>query len=73
MNAAGDSGIDQLGINGFDLFKLNASNNPKIKDINWMKNLKELHVGGNSGIDQLGIHGLDLIIPIPITNGQKKK
>ena len=62
LNASGYScGIDQLGIKSLDLIKLNAQNNPKIKDVRWMKNLKELDSSYNSGIDQLGIKGLNLI------------
>ena len=40
---------------------LNASNNPKIKDVSWLKNLKKLGASGDCGINQLGINGLDLI------------
>ena len=44
-------GIDQLSIQELDLIKLSAWNNPKIKDVSWMQNLKELDSSGNSGID----------------------
>ena len=57
-----DSAIDQMGIKGLDLIKLNAKYNPKIKNVSWRNNLKELNASCFSGIDKMVINGLDLII-----------
>ena len=40
---------------------LDVSNNPKITNVSFMKNLKILNTGWNCGINQNGIQGLDLI------------
>ena len=42
LDTNGDSGIDQLGINEMNLIKLNVCGNPKITDVSFMTNLKEL-------------------------------
>ena len=51
---------------------LNAENNKKIKDISWMKNLKELYAGVDSEIDQMGIEELNLI-KLKVNNNSKIK
>ena len=61
LDASWNSGIDQMGIQGLDLIKLNTWNNLKIRDVSWMFNLKELNAAADSGIDQIGIKGLNLI------------
>src|SRR2546430_1475517 len=38
-----------------------VKNNPYVKDISWMTNLRELDASENCGIDQNGIKGLNLI------------
>jgi len=43
------------------LIELYANNNPKIKDVSFMTNLKKLYADKDCGIDQKGIQGLDLI------------
>jgi hypothetical protein len=61
LNAEGNCGIDQNGINGLDLVKLKASYNKKITNVSMISSLKILHACGNCGIDQNGINGLDLV------------
>ena len=61
LHAFGHCGIDQEGIVGLDLVKLNAGNNTKIKNVSYMRNLKVLHAFGHCGINQEGIAGLDLV------------
>ena len=52
---------------------LNAAHNPKIQNVSWMKNLKELTASGyNCVIDQIGIQGLDLT-KLNAWNNQKIK
>ena len=53
-------GIDQKGIMGLNLTKLNAWDNPRIVDVSWMSNLKILDCSWDCGIDQNGIKGLKL-------------
>ena len=60
LNARGNCGIDQNGINGLNLIKLDAAYNPKIIDVSFMKKLQILYAEGNCGIDQNGILGLNL-------------
>ena len=57
---AGGCGIDQDGIEGLDLYELNAWGNPKITSVYHMEKLRRLYVGWNSGIDQKEIDKLDL-------------
>ncbi|XWV26684.1 hypothetical protein QJ857_gp0374 [Tupanvirus soda lake] len=51
LDASGSNcGVDQDGINGLSLFKLNACNNPKIKNVSHMAStLKILDASGNCG------------------------
>ena len=55
-----DCGINQKGINELrKLEKLNARNNSKITDVNYLKNsLIKLYCRGDCGIDQKGINEL---------------
>ena len=57
------SRINQLGIRGLNLFKLNACDNAKITDVSFMTNLQFLDASnkyGICGINQKGIRGLNL-------------
>ena len=49
------------GIEGLDLINLHVSDNNKIKNVSFMKNLYSLYAGNNCGIDQNGIKNLDLV------------
>jgi len=51
----------QKSIQRRNLIELYANNNPKIKDVSFMTNLKKLYADKDCGIDQKGIQGLDLI------------
>ncbi len=62
LNASGNCGIDQKGIEGLDLVELHVSNNRKITNASFMKKLNKLYAS-NCGIDQNGIEGLDLVKP----------
>ena len=57
---ASDSKINQIGIQGLNLFKLNAHDNTKITNVSFMTNLKILDASGTCGINQIGILGLNL-------------
>ena len=51
-----------LKLNFFEsVAKLHASNNSKITNVSFMKNLKIISASGSCGIDQNGIAGLDLV------------
>ena len=53
LDIRADCGIDQNGIIGLDLVKLDARNNSKITDVSFMKNLKILHAYGNVGLTEM--------------------
>lgn len=58
---ANDPHIHQGQIQHLDLTELNAEDNPQIRDVHFMKNLKILNARGVCcGIDQAGIRGLNL-------------
>ena len=61
LYAFGECGINQKGIEGLNLIKLNARNNSKITNVSHMKSLQILNATGYCGIDQRGIEGLNLI------------
>src|SRR5437764_568078 len=43
------------------LIKLNANNNPKIKNVSQILTLKELNIGWDCGVNDEGIYGLQLM------------
>jgi hypothetical protein len=75
LDAHGSCGIDQKGIDGLDLIKLNIDNNDNIKNVSFMKNLKVLWASDNRfcgycKFGQNGIHGLNLI-QLHVNNNEK--
>jgi len=56
--AYGDCGIDDKGIKNVNLVYLFVDDNPKITNVNHMKDLKSLHASGYCGIDDYGISGI---------------
>lgn len=66
------SQLEKLYEMGYDFFELDASFNPFITNVAFLKNLKKLSARGTCGIDQAGIAGLDLW-EINIVNNNKIK
>ena len=61
LYAGWDSKIEDQNLVGLNLVELDAYNNPKIKKINHMTNLRILHASGDSGIDDDSLVGLNLV------------
>ena len=61
LDASWDSKIEDPDLVGLNLVKLNACNNPKIKKINHMTNLRILYASGDSIIDDDSLVGLNLV------------
>ena len=60
LYAEDECGIDDQGIKGLNLEKLDANYNSKITNVNFMTKLKELYDEDDCGIDDQGIKGLNL-------------
>jgi F-box domain len=61
LDARGDCGIGDQGIQNLNVVELNAFSNPKITNINHMTNLKKLDASWGCGIGDQGIQNLNLI------------
>jgi hypothetical protein len=61
LYASGNScGVNDDGIKNLNLEILEADSNPKITNVNHMRNLSELDASNNSGIDDFGIKKINL-------------
>ena len=62
LDASGNCGINQAGINGLNLNTLYASRNSKITDVSFMTNLQYLYAAYECGINRKGIKELALVL-----------